>query len=202
MHEIFQREEKWEYPFEALREALINAVCRRDYSLSSSTDVKIYDDKLEIINPGGLPPGITIDDLYKTHPSIPRNKGIAGIFYDLGLIEQWGSGILKMSEACEASGLPKPEFKENHFFKVIFNKHPFSFERLTSLGLNERQIKAIQHILVNGRITNREYPQRAGLSDAGALRDLKYLQEINLIMRKGHGRAISYILSSVYNSMD
>lgn len=142
---------------------------------------------MEIINPGGLPPGITIDDLYKTHPSIPRNKGIAGVFYDLGLIEQWGSGILRMGKACEASGLPKPELSENHFFKVIFNKHPFSLERLISLGLHERQIKAIQHILANGRITNREYRNMTDLSDEAVRNDLRDLIEKGLIILKGRG---------------
>jgi len=81
------REEIWDYPLEALREAVINAVCHRDYTISSNTEVRIYDDKLIVWSPGGLPFGITLDDLYKPHSSVLRNKGIGGVFYDMGWIE-------------------------------------------------------------------------------------------------------------------
>jgi len=84
------REEVWDYPLEALREAVINAVCHRDYTVSSNTEVRIYDNELIVWNPGGLPLGLTVEDLYKPHPSILRNKGIGGVFYDMGLVEQWG----------------------------------------------------------------------------------------------------------------
>jgi ATP-dependent DNA helicase RecG len=86
------REEIWDYPLEALREAVINAVCHRNYTISSNTEVRIYDDKLIVWSPGGLPFGITLADLYKPHSSVLRNKGIGSVFYDMGWIEQWEAG--------------------------------------------------------------------------------------------------------------
>ncbi|MCD5401471.1 hypothetical protein LR013_02595 [candidate division NPL-UPA2 bacterium] len=144
------REQIWDYPLEALREAVINAVCHRDYTIPSNAEVRIYDDKLIVWSPGKLPLGITIEDLYKPHSSTLRNKGIAGIFYDIGLIEQWGSGIDKMRNACAKAGLPEPQFEEYQGFRVIFNKDIYTQEYLRNLGLNERQIKAVMYVKEKG----------------------------------------------------
>lgn len=77
-----RRKEIWEYPLEAVREAIINAICHRDYTKSSDTQIRIYDDKLVIWDPGKLPLGITIEDLWKPHRSVPRNKLVAQVFFD------------------------------------------------------------------------------------------------------------------------
>jgi len=107
-----QREQKWDYPLEALREALFNAICHRDYTIFSNIEVRIYDDKLIIRSPGFLPYGITLEELYKPHSSTLRNKGLAEVLYDTELIERWGSGVCRMFEEAEALGLPKPEIIE------------------------------------------------------------------------------------------
>ncbi len=115
------REEIWDYPFDALREALVNAVCHRDYSLPSKTELRIFDDRLEIWNPGGLPVGITLDDLRKPHSSVLRNKGIARVLYDIGWVENWGSGMDKMLRECRDAGLPEPELEEHqNGFRITF----------------------------------------------------------------------------------
>ncbi len=132
-----EREQVWDYPLEALREAVINAVCHRDYTISSNRKIRIYDDKLIVWSPGGLPLGITIDALYKPHSSALRNKGIASVFYDMGLIEQWGSGIDKTRNACLNAGVPEPQFEEHQGFRVTFRKDIFTEEYLRELGLNE-----------------------------------------------------------------
>jgi ATP-dependent DNA helicase RecG len=75
-----EREQVWDYPLEALREAVINAVCHRDYTISSNVEIRIYDDRLVVWSPGGLPLGITLEDSYKPHSSELRNKGIAEIW--------------------------------------------------------------------------------------------------------------------------
>lgn len=81
------------YPPLALREALVNALCHRDYSVpGGAVHVAIFDDRLEIISTGLLPPGISLDDLKRMHVSRPRNPVIAAVFYRRGLIEQWGRG--------------------------------------------------------------------------------------------------------------
>lgn len=141
-----EREQVWDYPLEALREAVINAVCHRDYTISSNVEIRIYDDRLVVWSPGGLPLGITLEELYKPHSSELRNKGIAEIFYDMELIEQWGSGIDKMREGCRTAGLPEPVLEEYQGFRVIFRKDIYTEEYLRSLGLNERQMAAVMYV--------------------------------------------------------
>lgn len=189
-----QREEVWDYPLEALREAVINAVCHRDYTIPSKVEIRIYDDKLIVWSPGGLPSGITLEDLYKPHSSVLRNKGIAGVFYDIGLIEQWGSGIDKMRKACLDAGLPEPEFKEHQGFKVTFRKDIYTEKYLSSLGLNERQIRAVMYVKKKRKITNREYRKLTALSDEGARIDLNELVEKGILQARGRGRGVHYVL--------
>ena len=189
------REEVWDYPLEALREAVINAVCHRDYTTPSNTEVRIYDNQLIVWNPGGLPLGLTIEDLYKPHPSVLRNKGIGGIFYDMGLIEQWGSGIDKMRKACLKAGIPEPTFEVDQGFRVIFRKDIYTEEYLQKLGLNERQIKAVMYVKEKGKITNREYREMFNIKNRMALIDLSGLCDKRILMRVGKtGRATEYIL--------
>jgi ATP-dependent DNA helicase RecG len=96
-----------------LREALVNALCHRDYTLpGGAVSVAIYDDRLEIISTGLLPMGITIADLKRPHASLPRNPLIAGVFYRRGLIEQWGRGTQKIVNWCVEAGQPEPQFEE------------------------------------------------------------------------------------------
>jgi len=194
------REEIWDYPLEALREAVINAVCHRDYTISSNTEVRIYDDKLIVWSPGGLPFGITLEDLYKPHASVLRNKGVGGVFYDMGWIEQWGSGIDKMRKACVEVGLPEPQFEEYQGFKVTFRKDIFTEEYLHKLGLNERQIKAVRYVKEKGKITNKEYYTINNISRQMATIDLANLVEKGIFMRTGKaGKGIAYQLPKLTN---
>jgi len=190
------REEVWDYPLEALREAVINSVCHRDYTVPSNTEVRIYDDELIVWNTGRLPLGLTVEDLYKPHPSVLRNKGIGGIFYDMGLIEQWGSGIDKMRKACTKAGIPEPKFEEHQGFRVIFRKDIYTEEYLRKLGLNERQIKAVLYVKEKGKITNKEYRGMFNITDRMALIDLSGLCEKRIFDRIGKtGRKTEYILT-------
>ncbi len=189
------REQIWDYPLEALREAVINAVCHRDYTIPSNTEVRIYDDKLIVWSPGGLPFGITIEGLYEPHSSVLRNKGIGGIFYDMGWIEQWGSGIDKMRKACMKAGLPEPQFEEYQGFRVIFRKDIYAEEYLRNLGLNGRQVKAVMYVKEKGKVANKEYQEIFGVSKATATRDLTDLVKKDIFNVAGVGkRDIHYFL--------
>lgn len=191
-----ERKEIWDYPLEALREAIVNAVCHRDYLISSNTEIRIYDDKLIVWNPGGLPEGITIKDLYKSHSSVLRNKGIAMVLYDIGLIEQWGSGIDKMRKACTESGLPDPQLEEHQGFRIIFRKDIFTEEYLRELGLNERQLKAVQYVKEKENIINKEYRELFNITDRTALRDLNLLCRLDVFVKSSKiGKATTYNLS-------
>ena len=109
--ERIYRKEELEYPEEALREAIINAVIHRDY-IGAHTQLKVYSDKIILWNDGGLPNEIKIEDLKKNHLSKPRNELLADIFFKAGLIETWGRGTIKITDECSNAGLPEPEFKE------------------------------------------------------------------------------------------
>ncbi len=193
-----QREEIWDYPLDALREAVINAICHRDYRKLADIQIKIYDDFIQIWNPGFLPYGMTIEDLYDPfHPSMPRNKLIAQTFYDIGLIERYGSGIHRMIDACKKMKIPEPEFQEKYGgFTITFRKDISIEDYLSGLELNQRQIKAVSQIKLKGSITNQEYRQFFNISDRLARFDLKDLCDKDILEKSGgeKGRNIKYVL--------
>lgn len=106
-----RREDQWEYPLDALREALVNAICHRDYTSPANVQVRIFDDRLEIWNPGELPAGMTVGDLRKEHESKPHNRLIANAFFLIKYVEQFGTGIRRIIDDCQSRGLPEPEFR-------------------------------------------------------------------------------------------
>jgi predicted HTH transcriptional regulator len=104
--------EVWEFPVVALREAIINAIVHADYAQRGSPlRLAVFSDRIEIENPGNLPPGLTIEDIRRGVSKL-RNRVIGRVFHELGLIEQWGSGIQRMTAACRHAGLPDPELEE------------------------------------------------------------------------------------------
>ena len=188
------RKEELEYPEAALREAIINAIIHRDY-IGPHTQLKIYPDKLILWNVGTLPEEIKIEDLKKSHSSYPRNELLADIFFKAGLIEAWGRGTIKITDECKRTGLPEPEFKQEFGgFSVYFYKDIYTEENLRKMGLNERQIKVVMYVKEKGKITNKEYREITGLSDEGARIDLNNLVEKGVLLPKGRGRNVHYVL--------
>lgn len=123
-------------PTQALREALINAICHRDYSIYASTlSLAIYDDRLELWNAGKLSSNLRLEDLRISHDSYPRNKKIAAIFYQRGWIEMWGTGTTRMIDFCKNNKTPEPEFHEySGGFSVVF---PFKEPMQTGIAKEE-----------------------------------------------------------------
>jgi len=191
-----RRKNVWDYPLDAIREALINAVCHRDYLVSSNISVRIHDDRLEIWNPGGLAPNVSVEDLFKTHDSDTRNKGIAKVFFDIEFIEQWGSGIGKMVHLCNDAEVPIPAIKERQKgFQITFSKDTHTEENLQKLGLNERQIKAVAYVKEKGKITNKQYQELTDISKPMATIDLKDMVSKQVLVRVGvTGRGTIYKL--------
>ena len=200
-----RRKEIWEYPLEALREAVINAIVHRDYTIPANVQVEIYDDRIEIWSPGKLPPGISIEDLYREeHRSVIRNKLIAQVFYDIGYIEKYGTGTVKIIELCKAHELPMPEFKEvSGGFAVIFRKDIYTEEYLRNLRLNDRQIRAVMYVKEKGKITNKEYQTLNGVSERTATRDLSKLVSLNIFEQIGStGKGTFYLLRNHKEAKD
>ncbi len=195
-YEGIHRRDILEYPDEALREAIINALIHRDYSGTGQIQIRVYPDKLIIMNEGRLPTEVSVEKLKTSHLSIPRNTLLAEVFYFAGFIEAWGHGTIKIVRKCLEQGLPEPDFKEeNGVITVIFYKDKWNEENLNKLGLNKRQIKAILYVKKNGKITNREYRELNNISDEGARIDLNILVEKEILIQKGKGRAVQYILA-------
>ena len=141
-----QREERYEYPPDAIREAITNAVVHRDYESSSKVQVRIFDNRIEVWSPGLLPEGITIDDLKREHRSIPRNPLLFKQFFWVKYVEDVGGGTLDMIKQCREWEIPEPEFKfVTGAFVVVF-KLPPSVEDLEKLGLNKRQLRAVEYV--------------------------------------------------------
>ena len=112
------RKEKYELPPEAIREMIINAHCHRNLLDESCIQVAVYDDRLEVTSPGGLYNGLTYEEVMNGHSKI-RNKAIANIFSQMGLVEAWGSGIKRIFNAAKEYDLPEPKFQEfDNMFRV------------------------------------------------------------------------------------
>jgi len=189
------REEIWDYPLPAIREALMNALIHRDYfRWNVQTQIKVFDDYIWFYNIGGLPEGITLDQLKEPHSSVPRNPLIVHIFYLAGLIEEMGTGIGRIMEAMSKAGPPEPEFKEElGGFSVYFRKDIYNEENLRKMGLNERQIKAVMFVKEKGEITNKEYRTINGVSDETARLELNDLVKKEIFTSKGKGRSVKYV---------
>lgn len=179
--EGMQRVEKGEYPVAALREMLLNALVHRTY-MGSMVQLRVYDNKLTLWNEGNLPEGMELESLKRHHISRPRNPIIADICFKAGYIDSWGRGTLKIINSCKEAGLPEPAITSlDGGILVSLFKDKFSVEQLKSLGLNERQIAAVEFVKINGKITNKEYQTVSAISDATASRDLKVLTELGIL---------------------
>ncbi|MCW5933199.1 MAG: putative DNA binding domain-containing protein [Fimbriimonadia bacterium] len=194
--EGLDRQERWEYPLPALREAVTNALCHRDYGDAGNVQVRIFDDRLEVWSPGTLPLGVTLESLRVSHNSMPRNRLVAYALFLVKYIEQWGTGTLRMMEDCKEAGLPEPEFTERGTaFVVSFYNKQLTRAHLESLGLSDRQIVAVEYARLQGRITNQEYVQLTKVSRRTATTELKKLEDMGLLTSQGGGRSLYYILS-------
>jgi len=189
-----ERQEKWEYPPDAIREAIINAIAHRDYNSPANMHISIFDDRIEIWNPGKLPPPLTPKDLKEEHKSIPVNPSLANLLFLIKYIERWGTGTNDIIKWCREEDLPEPIFKEvTGGFAVVLRKFQIP-ENLESLELNERQKKAIEYLKIHKNITRKIYMEINNISPRQANKDLNDLFEKKLIKKQGRGRAISYVL--------
>jgi ATP-dependent DNA helicase RecG len=184
-----------EYPMVALREMLLNSMVHRSY-MGSFSQMRVYDDKINLWNEGGLPEGISLEALKRSHKSKPRNLLIADVCFKGGLIDAWGRGTISIIDACKAAGLPEPELiEEDGGFIVTLFKDRFSAEQLQQLGLNERQIKAVLYVKEKGEITTSAYTKLYAVAERTARNDLNKLSEKQILRRVGETNLAKYILN-------
>lgn len=191
------RVEKYEYPKDAVREALLNAIAHKDYSGGVPVQISVYSDKIIFWNEGQLPENWTIESLMIKHPSKPYNPDIANALFRSGYIESWGRGTLKMIKECIEAGIPQPlyHYDMSGFF-VEFRKDIYNTEYLQSLNLNDRQVKAVIYAHEKGKITNSEYQVLNNVSRETATRDLKEMITKKLLKASGQkGAGAFYTLN-------
>ena len=190
----FERIDEPLYPPLATREALANALCHRDYSIGGgSVGVAIYDDRMEVTSAGSLHFGLTPAELMAPHESRPWNPLIARTFYRRGIIEEWGSGTLKMAELAGAAGLPLPEIEDAGGAVTVRFRHRQPIPRQSSgdRSLAERRelILALLDTAADG-LTLREIRARLdpALSERQVRRALEALRAGGFVVPPGRGR--------------
>jgi len=189
-----RREDRPEYPFEALREGLVNAFAHRDYAgFSGGISVGIYPGRIEIWNSGHFPEGLKPGDLSRNHPSLPTNPDIAHVFYLRGLMERIGRGGQLIINACRDHGLPSPKWADRPT-GVTLTIYGRSGHEASLLVANPRQQALLAQINTGDQIRPSEYHQRfaADVSDRQARRDLVELEEAGLLLRVGKGAGTLY----------
>jgi ATP-dependent DNA helicase RecG len=187
------RIENNEYPIPAIREMLLNALIHRTY-MGVFTQIRVYDEKISIWNDGELPQGVTLEKLKQHHSSRPRNLIIADVCFKGGLIDAWGSGTVRIIETCKAAGLPEPELEERDGgFAVTLFKNNLTEEQLSKLGLNSRQIKAVEYVKEKGVITTSTYTDIFNVSERTARNDLSELTDKQIFKRIGETNQAQYV---------
>ena len=192
-----------EYPEEALREALVNAVVHRDYSqyvLGSQVRIEMYANRLEIISPGGLFGPVSLANLETSQAS--RNQLLIRLLGEVGLVENRGSGIRAMVSAMREAHLEPPQFEDHRdYFKVIFSNQalldPESLawlNQFAGLPLNSRQRISLAYLHKHEQMTNPEYCRLNSVDSVTATRDLKGLVESGLVEMLGTRRWAVYRL--------
>jgi ATP-dependent DNA helicase RecG len=185
------------YPASVLREAVTNAVIHRDYLSSDDIQIKVFADRFEIWNPGGLAPDLRLDELYGPHRSLRRNRRIAEAAYYTYVVERWGTGTTRMVDACRTAGLPIPQFEEQSGgFLVTLHREALSESTLVQAGLNSRQVKAILSLGLEGTFTTAEYRQLTDATKTTAERDIKALETAGFVRRIGAGRDTRYVVET------
>lgn len=181
-----------DYPEEALRETLMNSLVHRDYSFSASSLVSIYDDRIEFISVGGLPTGITLDDIM-LGLSVCRNPKLAAIFYRLQLIEAYGTGMPKIMKAYAGTGMePKIEVTNNAFKITLPNINAARTVNTVSNELKSNEEKIMDLIVQNGYVVRSDVDQLLDISQTTASRILKRMVTKGLIYQDGNGRKTKY----------
>ncbi|MBQ0076085.1 MAG: putative DNA binding domain-containing protein [Bacteroidales bacterium] len=195
-----QREDKLEIPLRAMREALVNALCHRSYDLpSQSLGIAIYDDRVEIENPGRLPEGLTAENIKNSHKSQPHNQLIAEVLYKTSWLENWGTGIHRIYDACKEQNVPEPYFNTEQGYVTIVFPRPKSNgfgenrgENLARIDENKNtyQLTEIQRLIIgaismDGHVTAKSLARMLNVSQRKMEREISSLRRNGIIDKTG-----------------
>lgn len=196
------RNEAYELPTEAIREAIVNAVTHRNFLDRACVQVAVYDDRVEVTSPGMLYGGLTIEQIKEGGSKI-RNRCIAEVFSRMRIIESWGTGIKRMFSSCREYGIRDPELLEiGDSFRVNLYRpsysgndaqsspksSPKSSSKSSPNGLNATQQKIMQMIRKNSRITQAEMAEIIKISRRAVQKNIKELVDQGIIIHEGSTR--------------
>lgn len=194
-------QETLEYPFEAVRELIVNAIAHRDYNIQGdSIHLNIFSDRLEVTSPGGLPGPVTIENIMEARFS--RNPIIVQVLSDLGYVERLGYGLDRVASLMRENSLPPPRFEEvaGSFRVTLYNtpvdeSHLPDMTKYQQLDINPRQISALNFLGNRKRITNREFQELCPDVHPETLRrDLADLVSRGILIKIGDKKSTYYIL--------
>ena len=201
-----QRKEIPEIPMDAVREAIINSFCHRDYTSSQNNTISIYSNRIEIYNPGTFPDGLTPEDFIEGDEySVKRNPLLAQIMYYVKDIENFGTGLKRMTTACESAGV-KVEFKMLKLgFAVIFYRPEASISDGNigdSIGenikdgifVNETQKQIIVNMNKNPKISAKAIAEEIGIAPRNVEANIKYLKQAGFVERIGSAKGGHWIV--------
>lgn len=199
-----ERVDTRDYPPEAVREALLNAVIHREYGIGGPTLISIFDDRIEFVTIGGLVNGLSLADI-KLGVSMLRNKNLANVFYRLHLIEAYGTGLLKIDE-CYADCAVKPQLlATDNAFKLVLPNINFVAKRVKNYSLadesktaskkEERYQIVLELARKNSLVTRSMIEKALHVSTSTAVLVLKKMLELGLLKKYGEGRNVSYSLA-------
>lgn len=191
------RDEWLEVPAEALREALLNSLCHRQWEkYNLPIYLAIYDNRIEITNPGSLLPPLTTENITKPHNSNPHNRLIANVLYSTGYIERWGSGIKRILDACAFRKVESPTWSSDGYFVTVTFRRPKDTDIATenctkdcTKELTDRQKDILLLIQENCIITSQEIAQKIAQKKDVSRRTIMYelseLQSLGILAREG-----------------
>ena len=188
-----QREDRYDYPPESLREIVLNMIIHRDYSHSSDSIIKIFNEKIEFFNPGNLLPPLTIEKLKSgDYISVTRNKQIATFFKEAGMIEKYGSGVKRITDNFLANSLPEPKLENfQHGFRVTVYTKSFSYTDNVGNNVGDnvgdnRLIEIITLIKQKNQISAKQLAKQLSVSDRTIERDIEKLKKQEKLKRIGN----------------
>ena len=197
--ETLRRENILELPEDALREAVINAACHRNYSEKGArVMVEVFDDRVEITSPGGICKGITPENFGRV--SITRNSVVASMLYRIDYIEEMGTGIMRMKNAAKDANVAEPRFDLHDFFRVTFMRNQPAINNELAIGVSDRlaidssdRFSAIMNYLAQNKTgKNADFVKLLAVSPQRVRQILQEMIKKELIEKHGEKRHTCY----------
>lgn len=193
------RNEYWEIPIIAFKEAIFNSLAHRDYyDKGARTTIEVFDDRVEISNPGGLVSVVSRNEFGKRSAS--RNPLIFGLFERMRLVEQIGSSIARMRDVMKEEGLTPPEFNIDGLFTVILRR-PFDFEKWVEKWvekLTDNRVKILREVHNNPKVTKKELEQSVSISTSAIDNNIDILKNLGLLTREGSDKGGNWRINYLF----